>query len=208
VTSVIALLVASVALVLSVVSLLATGTLAVRTRAVSPRRSPAGDSELGELSIATLGSDVAELLSPYIDYTIPTDDGDADVRDMFLVDDGVLLLVSSGCASCRRILSESRDVLMAEQVRALVVAPSVARGREFLEKDCDADGIKYQVDIHGERSHAMGVLDFPATVIIRDGMIAKAYVTTTPESIDKVLQVSKASNLSTQSENQHQDVSS
>jgi hypothetical protein len=208
VTSVIALLVASVALVLSVVSLLATGTLAVRTRAVSPRRSPAGDSELGELSIATLGSDVAELLSPYIDYTIPTDDGDADVRDMFLVDDGVLLLVSSGCASCRRILSESRDVLMAEQVRALVVAPSVARGREFLEKDCDADGIKYQVDIHGERSHAMGVLDFPATVIIRDGMIAKAYVTTTPESIDKVLQVSKASDLSTQSENQHQDVSS
>ena len=207
-TSVIALLVASVALVLSVVSLLATGTLAVRTRAVSPRRSPAGDSELGELSIATLGSDVAELLSPYIDYTIPTDDGDADVRDMFLVDDGVLLLVSSGCASCRRILSESRDVLMAEQVRALVVAPSVARGREFLEKDCDADGIKYQVDIHGERSHAMGVLDFPATVIIRDGMIAKAYVTTTPESIDKVLQVSKASDLSTQSENQHQDVSS
>lgn len=207
-TSVIALLVASVALVLSVVSLLATGTLAVRTRAVSPRRSPAGDSELGELSIATLGSDVAELLSPYIDYTIPTDDGDADVRDMFLVDDGVLLLVSSGCASCRRILSESRDVLMAEQVRALVVAPSVARGREFLEKDCDADGVKYQVDIRGERSHAMGVLDFPATVIIRDGMIAKAYVTTTPESIDKVLQVSKASDLSTQSENQHQDVSS
>lgn len=206
-TSVITLLIACVALALSVVSLLATGTLAARTRAVRPHLAPSGTAELGEMSLTTLGSDVAELLSPYIDYTIPTDDGDADVRDMFLVDDGVILLVSSGCATCRYILSETRDLLIAERVRALVAAPSVERGREFFERDCDADGIKYQVDVHGERSRAMGVLDFPAAIIIRDGLIAKAYVTTMKEHIGKVLQMNEASDLTTQSEDPQQHVS-
>ncbi|MDX6392115.1 MAG: hypothetical protein QOJ73_3178 [Streptosporangiaceae bacterium] len=176
-TATIAILIAIVALAISLISLIAVGTMAVKMRLAQPRAAPLQKTEAKEMTISTLGQSVEEVLAPIIDYPVPTADGDVMLRDMFLVDDGLILLVSTICSTCRILLRESRDALAAADVRVLAVAPTTERGREFVETDCQLEGVKYQVDVLGERARAMGVTDFPATLQIRQGLIAKAYVT-------------------------------
>ena len=146
-------------------------------RLAQPRAAPLQKTEAKEMTVSTLGQSVEEVLAPIIDYPVPTADGDVMLRDMFLVDDGLILLVSTICSTCRILLRESRDALAAAGVRTLAVAPTTERGREFVETDCQLKGVKYQVDVLGERARAMGVTDFPDTLLIRQGLIAKAYVT-------------------------------
>jgi hypothetical protein len=176
-TATIAILIAIVALAISLISLVAVGTMAVKMRLAQPRAASLQKTEAKEMTVSTLGQSVEEVLAPIIDYPVPTADGDVMLRDMFLVDDGLILLVSTSCSTCRILLRESRDALAAAGVRTLAVAPTTERGREFVETDCQLKGVKYQVDVLGERARAMGVTDFPATLLIRQGLIVKAYVT-------------------------------
>lgn len=182
-TADVAIVIAVIALALAVIGLLATGAMAMRLRVARPPAPASPPSPPGAMTIGTLGQPVGDLLAPLIDYTVPVPDGEAPVRDMYLVDDGLILLVSTGCATCRWLVHESRDLLAAAGVRALVAAPTIGRGREFMERDCGADGVRYQVDVAGERARALGVADFPAALQIAGGVVAKAYATVTPEQV-------------------------
>ena len=182
-TADVALVIAVVALAVAVVSILATGAMAVRLRVARPAAPASPPPPLAEMTVGTRGQPVGDLLAPLIDYAVPTPDGDAPVRDMFLVVDVLFLLVSTGCATCRHLVHESRDLLAAAGIRALVIAPTIARGQEFMERDCGAGGVRYQVDVAGQRARALGVADFPASLLIAGGALAKAYVTATPEQL-------------------------
>ena len=96
-TATIAILIAIVALAISLISLIAVGTMAVKLRLAQPRAAPLQKTEAKEMTVSTLGQPVEEILAPIIDYPVPTADGDVMLRDMFLVDDGLILLVSTIC---------------------------------------------------------------------------------------------------------------
>jgi hypothetical protein len=185
---VIALIVATLAVVLAVISLAATGTMALRLRLVTPSGGLGGPAGPQPVKIATLGRRVDDVLGSLIDVEMPTS-GESPVvmRDSYLLGDGAVLAVSTSCGACRFLLHEARDLLSAESVRAVVVAPTIERGIEFVEKDCRAAGILYQVDPDGRLARALGVEEFPSLLRISDGLIAAAHVALTRQHLGKLL---------------------
>jgi hypothetical protein len=183
----IAIAIASIALVLSVISLMAAGTIAVRLKLVKPRPVFAGSAPPEQISVPTIGRRIDEVLAPLIQFRMPTDDGEAIMQDSFLVDDGCILLASTSCGACRYLVDDSADLLLAKSVRALVIAPTIDRGKEFMEKDCRDPGIPYQVDPGGERARAIGVTEFPSILTVADGAIASVHVVVARQQLEKVL---------------------
>jgi hypothetical protein len=173
----IAIAVASLAILIALISLVATGEMAVRLRLVSPRGDALlGEGELIPASISTLGQRVDDLLGPLIEVTVATDDGLAVTRDAYLSADGCILVVSTSCGACRYLMRTARNLLLTKAVRSLVVAPTIARGIEFIERDCGQPGVFYQVDPKGERARALGLSQFPGVLVIADGAIVSAYI--------------------------------
>lgn len=187
----IAIAIASVALVVSGISLMAAGTIAVRLRLVRARPAFSGSAMLEELSVPTIGRRIDEVLAPIIQFTVPTDDGEAIMQDSFLVSDGCILLASTSCGACRYLVNDAADLLLAESVRALVIAPTIDRGTEFMEKDCRDPGIPYQVDPGGLRAQAIGVGEFPSVLTITDGVITSVHGVVAREHLEKVLSMRK-----------------
>lgn len=177
----IAILIASTALITALISLVATGTIALRLRMVSPRTDLAlGEAAPIPVPLPTRGRAIPDVLGPLIDATIQTAQGQATLRDTFLCEDGCVLFVSTSCAACRYLVHQSRDLLTSGPVRTLVVAPATERGKEFIEKDCRGSGIAYQVDTAGARARALGITEFPSVLIVAGGIVADAYIVGSP----------------------------
>lgn len=184
----IAILVAIVAVVIALISLTATGTLAVRLRMVTPQRErPPGGGSLQPASIPTRGQDIAEVLGPLAEVTVGTRAGPAVMTDTYLTDDGCVLVVATACGTCRRLLRESREVLAARPVRVLVTAPTTERGIEFIENDCLGAGLPYQVDPGAARARALGLTDFPSVLVIDGGVLTAAYAVGTLAQLRQAL---------------------
>jgi hypothetical protein len=170
---------------------MAAGTIAVRLRLVSPRHELSGGAAPEQASIPTLGRRVDDVLASFIQFKLPTDTGEALMQDNFLIDDGCILLASTSCSACRYLINDAAALLLAESVRALVIAPTIERGREFMEKDCRDPGIAFQVDPGGERVRALGVDEFPSILTVAGGVIASVYPIATRQHLDKVLSMRK-----------------
>lgn len=183
----IAIIIASASLVVALISLIATGTMATRLRIIGPRTDLVlGEQELMPATLPTRGQPVHEVLGPLIEATVETTTGLAVMRDEFLCDDGCILIVSTSCAACRYLVHQCRDLLIGESVRTLVVAQATERGKEFVEQDCQADGIAYQVDPAGERARVLGIAEFPSALIVRGGVISAAYIIGSPGQLRAV----------------------
>ena len=186
----IAILIAAVALVLSVVSLAAVGTVALRLRLVRPQAQQHHHDDAGapeEVTLPSAGQPIAAVLGQLIEETLPGPDGPIRMQERFLLTDGPVLITSTSCGSCRYLLHESSDLLVEAGVRVLVAAPTIERGIEFVERDAQAAGVGYQVDPEAERARAIGVSEFPLLLDVTDGRVGTAHVVVTKSHLETVL---------------------
>jgi hypothetical protein len=182
-----ALAIGLLALLVALVSLSATGALALKLKLVKPRMRMPDMTQPEPRNLPTTGSSMAELLAPVVTMTIPSGDGGISVRENFLERDGLVLVVSTSCAACRYLVAESAELLSSAGVRVLVSAPSIDRGIEFIEQDCKTDSVTYQVDLFGERAQALGVTETPFAITVENGVLAGAHVVVTRRQLEALL---------------------
>lgn len=182
-----ALAIGLLALLVALVSLSATGAMALKLKLVKPRMRMPDMTQPEPRNVPTIGSNMAELLAPVVTMTIPSGDSGINVRENFLERDGLVLVVSTSCAACRYLVAEAEEVLSAASVRVLVSAPSIERGIEFIEQDCGTDAVTYQVDLFGERAQALGVTETPFAITVQNGVLASAHIVVTLRQLEALL---------------------
>lgn len=172
-----------VALLLSVVSLLAVGALG---REIGFRKERSSHGDLGTpqpFQLDTLGKPVEQLLRPLITMPPQPDtpggsgsDPEVVTQDAFLLDDGPVLIVSTRCSSCVTLLqslADSPEVAMG--LRVVLVAPDLKEGIDFSNKHIERLPTVYQIDEEGRKAAALGAGLTPVLLSIENGALATAH---------------------------------
>jgi hypothetical protein len=105
------------------------------------------------------------------------------------VRDGVLVLLSVDCASCRLVAFGLRDVVHRFEDQRIVTVLQARTNDEAVRMLADAgladDGVV--VDLENEYGPALGIELRPAAVVVRDGILSEAAVIRNPSQLDQLL---------------------
>ncbi|HMI99698.1 MAG TPA: hypothetical protein VK488_07700 [Gaiellaceae bacterium] len=105
------------------------------------------------------------------------------------VRDGVLVLLSVDCASCRLVAFGLRDVVKRFEHQRIVTVLQARTNDEAVRMLADAglagDGVV--VDLENEYGAAFGIELRPAAVVVRDGILSEAAVIRNPRQLDQLL---------------------
>jgi hypothetical protein len=103
--------------------------------------------------------------------------------------DGVLLLLSTDCSTCRAVASGLRDVL-AEADGQRVVTILQARHHDEVTQMLAETGLARDdvvVDLEAELGAALGVELRPSAVVVRDGIVSEGAVVRNPRQLQQLL---------------------
>jgi len=111
--------------------------------------------------------------------------------------DGVLVLLSTDCATCRLVASGLRDLAdRFDQQR--VVGLVQARSREDASDLLASSGLgpdEIVVDLESEYSRAFPVALRPAAVLVRNGIVSEGAVVRNPHQLQQLLEALESSRL-------------
>jgi hypothetical protein len=103
--------------------------------------------------------------------------------------DGVLVLLSVDCASCRLVAFGLRDLLNRFEHQRIVAVLQARTNDEAVRMLAEAglagDGVV--VDLESEYGAAFGIELRPAAVVVRDGIVSEAAVIRNPRQLDQLL---------------------
>jgi hypothetical protein len=104
--------------------------------------------------------------------------------------DGVLVLLSVDCASCRLVAFGLRDVVNRFEHQRIVAVLQARTNDEAVRMLAEAglagDGVV--VDLENEYGAALGIELRPAAVVVRDGIVSEAAVVRNPRQLDQLLE--------------------
>lgn len=104
--------------------------------------------------------------------------------------DGVLVLLSTDCATCRLVASGLRD-LLARFDQQKIVAVLQARNRDEATEMLAEVGLardEVVVDLESEYGTAFGIALRPAAVVVRDGIVSEGAVVRNPRQLHQLLE--------------------
>jgi hypothetical protein len=108
--------------------------------------------------------------------------------------DGVVLLLSSDCSTCRAVASGLRD-LVARFDRLRIVTILQARNHDEVTDMLADAGLardEVTVDLEGEYGAAVGIATRPAAVVIRQGIISEGAVVRNARQLQQLLDTLEA----------------
>jgi hypothetical protein len=108
--------------------------------------------------------------------------------------DGVVLLLSSDCSTCRAVASGLRD-LVAQFDRLRIVTILQARNHDEVTDMLADAGLardEVTVDLEGEYGAAVGIATRPAAVVIRQGIISEGAVVRNARQLQQLLDTLEA----------------
>ena len=106
------------------------------------------------------------------------------------VRDGVLVLLSVNCTTCRLVASGLRDVLKRFEHQRIVTVLQ-ARNRDEATEMLAATGLAWNeviVDLENEYGEALGIDLRPVAVVVRDGIVSEGATVRNPRQLSELLE--------------------
>jgi hypothetical protein len=109
--------------------------------------------------------------------------------------DGVLVLLSTDCATCRLVASGLRDLLDRFEHQRIVTVLQAHNHDEATEMLAGASLARDEivVDLESEYGTAFGIALRPAAVVVRDGIVSEGAVVRNPRQLQQLLETSESS---------------
>ena len=107
-----------------------------------------------------------------------------------VVRDGVLVFLSTDCATCRLVVSGLRDVMQRFEDKR-VVAVLQARTHDEVEQMLAETGLtldEFVVDLENEYGGIFGIDVRPAAVVVRDGIVSEGAVVRNSRQLHQLLE--------------------
>jgi len=104
--------------------------------------------------------------------------------------DGVLVLLSTDCATCRLVASGLPDILTrfeGQRIVAVLQAHSQDEATEMLA-DTGLPQDEIVVDVEREYGSALGIALRPAAVVVRDGIVSEGAIVRNPRQLQQLLE--------------------
>jgi hypothetical protein len=104
--------------------------------------------------------------------------------------DGVLVLLSTDCATCRLVAAGLPDLLTQFERQKVVVVLQARHHDEVTEMLSEAGLARDSVvvDLEGEYGTAFGIAMRPAAVVVRDGIVSEGAVVRNPRQLHQLLE--------------------
>jgi len=104
--------------------------------------------------------------------------------------DGVLVLLSTDCATCRLVAAGLRDVVNQFEQHKIVAVLQARNHDEAVEMLAQAGLTQGEivVDLESEYAAALGIELRPAAVVVRDGIVSEGAVVRNPRQLHQLLE--------------------
>ena len=104
--------------------------------------------------------------------------------------DGVLVLLSTDCSTCRSVAAGLRDAISGFDQLRVVVALQARSPDEVTEMLSEAGLARDEVvvDLENEIGGSFGIALRPAAVVVRDGIISEGAIVRNPRQLQQLLQ--------------------
>jgi hypothetical protein len=103
--------------------------------------------------------------------------------------DGVLVLLSTDCATCRLVAAGLPDLLPRFEHQKMVVVLAARNHDEVTELLAEArlDRDAVVVDLENEIADALGIVLRPAAVVVRDGIVSEGAIVRNPSQLHQLI---------------------
>lgn len=104
--------------------------------------------------------------------------------------DGVLVLLSTDCSTCRSVAAGLREVVSGFDQLRIVVALQARSPEEVTDLLAEAGLARDEivVDLENEIGSSVGILLRPAAVVVRDGIVSEGAIVRNPRQLQQLLQ--------------------